>query len=793
MSITLNAAPLSFVEDEIEIGFLPDKGKEANDALRDAHKATHVFRFDSRYSKIANVGLDGAAPLGAVRTRPVNENLFLAGHVVQRQIVDRLSRRYTILRDLNPVIFWAAARRHRLFSRSVRDVAKKGHEDVETVDGLDVFVRFRLSTRLLYPRGNQPTPYLGLLLDIHTSNVIDIPVGDLIERGLDPRGMYVGQRGPQVDDVLLPELDVLGRVRGVDGDRLLLDDLRTPAEEGNSPATSIPTATALVEPRGDNLEAVARTLYGRDTDAILQRLRTLRHSYATAPGQLDHIRTTFQGLRKSVALDVAGVGVSIGELLERGDALFPLRISTSRPTCYFGPQGRKTGKYPDAGVSNHGPFQYMLHETNEPLLAVVCEATQRVRVQQFVAELRDGFSDSEWKEATKRAYKKKENPYSGGLLGKYHLRRVRDEYEEVPDRSPEAYRAAIRQLLERLPRLPDLALVQIRAEDREQKGNDNPYFVAKAEFMAQGVPVQAVQAEKIEYGPRQLPYLLNNVALASYAKLGGTPWVISTKNPSSREVVVGIGYTESFDRRLGPRKRYVGITTFFQGNGRYLAWGTTRDVEFEGYAEALLDSLRNTIRHIESENEWEPGDRVRLVFHVYKPLKRVEMESVRSLVEGMLADRYEVEFAFLTLSSWHDYYLFDPGQNGAPYYPPDRRGTVIKGAGVAERGLCFQLDPHRALLQLTGPSELKTDLDGVPQPLLIEVHPDSDVDDLTYLVRQVYHFSFLSWRSFFPADAPVTILYSKWIAQRLADLRSVDGWDSRAVTTGALRDSKWFL
>lgn len=793
MSITLNAAPISFGHDQIEVGFLPDKGKEANDVLRDAHRGTHVFRFDRRYGKIANVGLDGASPLGAVRTRPVDENLFLAGHAIQRQVVDWLSRRYTVLRDLNPVVFWAAASRHKLLSRSVRDVTKKAGRPIEPVDGLDVFVRFRLSTRLLYPRGNQPTPYLGLLLDIHTSNVIDLPVGDLLSRGLDPRGMYVGQRGPQVDDVLLPELDILGRVREVDGDRLLLDDLRTPAEEGQPPATSIPIASALVEPRGDNLESVARVIYGGDTDAILRRLRQLRHSYATAPSQLDHIRTTLKGLRKNVDLDVAGVGVTIGDLLARGDDLFPLRISTSRPTCFFGPQGRKTGKHPDTGVSTHGPFQYMLHETNEPLLAVVCEATQRVRVQQFVAELRDGFSDAEWKEATKRAYKRKENPYSGGLLGKYHLRRVRDEYEEVPNRSSEAYRAAIRRLLGRLPRLPDLALVQIRAEDREKKGDENPYFVAKAEFMAAGVPVQAVQAEKIEYGPRQLPYLLNNVALASYAKLGGTPWVLSTKTPGSREVVVGIGYTESFDRRLGPRKRYVGITTFFQGNGRYLAWGTTRDVEFEGYAEALLDSLRNTVRHVEAENEWEPGDRVRLVFHVYKPLKRVEIESVRALVEGMLADRYQVEFAFLTLSSWHDYCLFDPDQEGALYYPPDRRGTAKKGVGVAERGLCFQLDPRRALLQLTGPRELKTDLDGVPRPMLVEVHRDSDVDDLTYLVRQVFHFSFLSWRSFFPADAPVTILYSKWIAQRLADLRSVDGWDSRAVTTGALRDSKWFL
>ena len=144
MSITLNAAPISFEQDEIDIGFLPDQGKEANDALRDERRDTHVFRFDNRYNKIANVGLNGAAPLGAIRTRPVSENLFLAGRVIQRQVVDWLSQRYTVLRDLNPVVFWAAASRHKLLSRSVRDISKKTGRDIEPADGLDVFVRFRL-------------------------------------------------------------------------------------------------------------------------------------------------------------------------------------------------------------------------------------------------------------------------------------------------------------------------------------------------------------------------------------------------------------------------------------------------------------------------------------------------------------------------------------------------------------------------------------------------------------------------------------------------------------------------
>jgi len=88
---------------------------------------------------------------------------------------------------------------------------------------------------------------------------------------------------------------------------------------------------------------------------------------------------------------------------------------------------------------------------------------------------------------------------------------------------------------------------------------------------------------------------------------------------------------------------------------------------------------------------------------------------------------------------------------------------------------------------------VKTGEQGAPRPLLVELHAKSDFTDLTYLVRQVFHFSFMSWRSFFPAVEPVTILYSRLIANALGNLKLVPGWSSEVLTVGSLRSSKWFL
>ena len=81
----------------------------------------------------------------------------------------------------------------------------------------------------------------------------------------------------------------------------------------------------------------------------------------------------------------------------------------------------------------------------------------------------------------------------------------------------------------------------------------------------------------------------------------------------------------------------------------------------------------------------------------------------------------------------------------------------------------------------------------MPRPLLLELHPDSDFSDLTYLVRQAFHFSFMSWRSFFPSHEPATILYSRWIANMLGNLRAVPDWDGTALNLMRDRRAMWFL
>lgn len=774
--LTLSIAPVVFLADTFRLGRLDPEQHGALRDLRGQHGKTLAFRYDSRDGMIANVAVQpDTEPMGDVSDAAVREHLLLLAEAIEHQLRSWLSRSRTILRRYRPLVCLGS--RDRLLATALRELGID-----EPDPRLDVVAKWSFDLRLIASVNPDEAPWLGLIADVGTSNIIDIPVTDLIERGFDPAGAYVGVLSDAEDPVSASRLRLLGRVTGTEGTTLILDDMREDTESDR-----VAAADVIVEPRREILEAVVRCTYPDIAGQALDKLRRIRAPYLNGDKKLEKIRRTIAQMNKSLdgtgpkALDLTlgdGLCARFGPLLEQSDTRFPTPIETTRPAMLFGPSGHDQTEYPDQGIQRFGPFQYTHNPVNDPVIAVLCDKQARGRMDQFAKLLRSGLDEDGGR-------------FSGGLVGKFRLTNVRFQFVEIAGDSADDYAAAAERVLDELPQSPALALVQVRDAHKQRSGGASPYFVTKARFMRAGVPVQAVRLETVE-ADRGRAYSLNNLALAAYAKIGGVPWVISTRGVATHELVIGIGCTEVGRSRLGERTRYVGITTLFQGDGRYLVWETTREATFEDYPEALLTSLRKSIHFVRDQNRWESGDPVRLIFHVYKPLKRIEIEAAKGLVADMLKD-HPVEFAFLDLSHQHPFQIFDPTQSGVEYWSPEHRRNATKGIYAPSRGTALLLGPRTALLQLVGAREVKTWDQGMPRPLLLELHRDSDFADLTYLVRQAYHFSFMSWRSFFPSDEPVTILYSRWIANLLANLRAVPGWDGSALSQMRDRRAMWFL
>ena len=95
-------------------------------------------------------------------------------------------------------------------------------------------------------------------------------------------------------------------------------------------------------------------------------------------------------------------------------------------------------------------------------------------------------------------------------------------------------------------RAPDIVLVVVRDEEAFST-HDNPYLATKAFLLAQGIPSQEVRLSVVREKPSRLPYILENIAVAIYAKLGGAPWTIRPSLPLTKEVVVGMAHAQSLD------------------------------------------------------------------------------------------------------------------------------------------------------------------------------------------------------------------------------------------------------
>ena len=560
--LNLNIVPITFSAEKVIIGYLDYENEDTYSEIREQYWQTHAFRFDSRVQKIANIPIrPDVKPLGLTEEVNVNEHLLLIAKAIQHSILTWLASGLPIIRAGKKLIFWGQAESALLLTKAVTK------NNLTPISGLEVAVRYDIDCRMFLDANDNP--YLGLVMDVRTANIIDIPIEGLLTKNFPITGKYVCRRRDIDHAYLRPGLDLLGRVSQVKDELLFLTDF--------DDVTEVTTKEALLEPRWEYLQEVINTFYGSKAKQVLADLKNLRGPFTTAPGKLDQIKLTLKNLKKRTIVIGENLQVSLGDLLSELDPQFPAKINTERPTVLVGAQGRTTTQVPDLGIARHGPYLYMQHTKNTPIIAVICEGQFRGRVDEFIAALRDGFPQESWRNPSK------DNPYQGGLIGKFRLSRVRYEIEETVGSSAEDYRNAVKRLLTRLPESPALAIVQTQESFKQLRGNQNPYFVSKAEFMKAGIPTQSIFIQKIDSSPDNLPYILNQVALAVYAKLDGIPWVIATRATTAHELVIGLGTAEVSEGRLQSKTRYVGTTTVFQGDGRYMVWGLTRDALYEDY------------------------------------------------------------------------------------------------------------------------------------------------------------------------------------------------------------------
>jgi len=455
-------------------------------------------------------------------------------------------------------------------------------------------------------------------------------------------------------------------------------------------------------------------------------------------------------------------------------------IPLKTPTFIFDHAATKTNNFnPDAGLTNFGPYDSITFDIKAPNILCICNKSNRGVFTNFLSNLKDGLPQSSY--------------FQKGLQRKYDLQDVLFNIREIQDFTVDDYLNAIRGEDENKPHL---AIIEIPAAFKRYDDRNNPYYTIKAKLLSLEIPVQYVTSEIIKIHNE---YILNSLALQMYAKMGGIPWVLPSQRSVDREIVIGIGHSWLRKNQYSgaEQNRVVGITTFLSSDGQYLLADKVKDVAFKDYFAELLKSLKNSIQRLSIEQGWSEGATVRLIFHIFKPIKNTEFDVISQLVREI--NQYNIKFAFVTISQHHPNMLFDINQQGVQKY--GNSGTI--GAFIPNRGSNIFLDSETCIVQMLGANELKTAKQGMSKPIQIKIRTpqgnynnnglnDLIFHDLSYITQQIFSFTYLSWRSFLPGEEPATMKYSNLISRLLGKMRSVPGWDADKLNYG-LKRKKWFL
>ena len=302
----------------------------------------------------------------------------------------------------------------------------------------------------------------------------------------------------------------------------------------------------------------------------------------------------------------------------------------------------------------------------------------------------------------------------------------------------------------------DLAIIILSQRDKEIDSSRSPYYLTKAKLLNQRLPTQDLTIEVI----RKSNWIIdNNIALNVYSKLGGIAWTIEKSEKNISELIIGIGSTVD-----DSRERIIGFANVFDYNGAYLVGDCSQLSTVNEYAKNLEYYLVSTLTKAFLKKGLSEGDRVRLIFHLFKEAgKKYELTAINNALKHFR--QYDVQYSLVHLSYGHNFRIFkDQGQ-----IRPNR-GTFI------------QLSSRQALLHLGGRSIV---------PIQVRLDERSEYKDLYEITKQVLYFAHLSYRTFIPVGQPVTIKYPNLMAKMVSELKKVGGWDPEILNK--LNDKLWFI
>ena len=245
-------------------------------------------------------------------------------------------------------------------------------------------------------------------------------------------------------------------------------------------------------------------------------------------------------------------------------------------------------------------------------------------------------------------------------------------------------------------------------------------------------------------------------------------WVVEAPE-RPRDLIFGVGRREVKTERFGSSKRFMGYTTAYRNNGAFLTFNgiastNTQDDYHQQLSEAVSSAL-SAYRNMQQKQNLPSGDPDRIIFHSFKKISADEIQAVELGIRRTSLGGALIPYGLVHIDQYANYLVFDGGHK--TFLPPS--------------GYCVTLGPLHRLLLTEGRERYENRKLGFPAPLSVRLDQRSTLsgnlpDVALELTEQVYRLSKVNWRGFNAATTPITLGYSRLIADVVASCPDPDLW-----------------
>lgn len=279
--------------------------------------------------------------------------------------------------------------------------------------------------------------------------------------------------------------------------------------------------------------------------------------------------------------------------------------------------------------------------------------------------------------------------------------------------------------------------------------SDRNYYYLKHFFLTKKLPSQFISLNQLK-NHEQLKWSISNIGLAIFSKQGGVPWRLMPE--MKKCLIVGIG--QAHQEKDGKIEKFFSYSVLSDSSGLYenitvLAKGSNEENYLHMLAESLGKTIDNYITQYES-----------FVIHTPFRMRYRELDAVSEVLSKYIS---KSKVACLRFDSSSKYFSFNFHHNSK---------VPIEGAlcPLSERDFLMSIEgllPSNPIIR-----------SWIAHPMHIElIYPRkvSDIaqeDKIGYL-QDVFNLSGANWRGFKAKSLPISIYYSRLIANYIQCFNSL--------------------